>query len=267
MAWRSLREFCFSPRDRREDGLVEVERPAEHFRDDFPGDVVAGRTEPARHEDDVASGKGLGQHRANLGPIGDRGLPLDAESELEQLLAKVSGMGVDDLAEEQFGSCVDDFEAHGSKGTDTSRIPRWNSSGLGGCRRSREKIERQTRRVGPEVFKPVDLAQFRVEDVDDDIDVIEHDPEARGIPLGGTRLFPDRLLRLVANIAGHGFEVGYRSGGADHEIIRQVRDATEVQHEEILGVDLVGELGAGLGDGEGVGHDRDGQIGRGARCP
>ena len=99
--------------DRREDALVEMERTAQHLRDDFPRDVIAGGTESTGDEDHVAARKGLGQDRANFISVGDRRLALHPQAELKEFLTKVGRVGVHDLAEEQFRAGVDDFEAHG----------------------------------------------------------------------------------------------------------------------------------------------------------
>jgi len=76
-----------------EDGLIEPQRAAEHLRHDFAGDVVTGRAKPPGDENDVAPGKCLFEDDADIIPVRNRRLPLDAETELEELLPEKGGMG------------------------------------------------------------------------------------------------------------------------------------------------------------------------------
>ena len=88
---------------------------AEPFADDFARDVVGRRAEPAGDEDDFRARRGLGESLADHVAIGHRDLPGDAQAERKQRLGEKFEVGVEDIAEQQLGAGIDDFDAHGDE--------------------------------------------------------------------------------------------------------------------------------------------------------
>ena len=90
---------------------------AEQVRRNFAGDVIAGRTQPARDQNDVTARNRFHQRQADFVAVGNADLPLDAQSQLEQLTAQPVGMRVQRLAEQQFGAGIDQVNAHARQST------------------------------------------------------------------------------------------------------------------------------------------------------
>ncbi len=86
--------------------------------DRFCGEVVGGGSESARADDQIGAAGGL--FEGGLEPIGvvaDGGLVVVGDAEVGELLGQVLGVGVEDVAEEEFGANADDFgDFHGIGG-------------------------------------------------------------------------------------------------------------------------------------------------------
>ena len=114
------------------DGGVEVEGEAEKGGDEVAGDVVAGGAEAAGDDDDVGAADGFEDGFADDGAVGDGELAGDAKAEGEEGFAEESEVGVEGISEEEFGSGIDHFEAHGG-----ASAGRWGrSSRLAGLGRN-----------------------------------------------------------------------------------------------------------------------------------
>lgn len=92
--------------DALEDGGVVVELAPEKLCGGVAGDVIGGGAEPAGDDNDGGTGHGLGEGDADVGPIGDRCLSRNAEPALGEASAKISGVGIERLAEEEFGAGI-----------------------------------------------------------------------------------------------------------------------------------------------------------------
>src|ERR1700676_3638645 len=92
--------------DLLENRIVEPQRATGQFRNDFPGNIVRGRTESAGDQNDVASGCGFGDRIADRLAIRDGQLPLYAHSQREELLGQKGEVRVDDAAKKKLRTGV-----------------------------------------------------------------------------------------------------------------------------------------------------------------
>ena len=95
-----------------------------------------------------------------------------------------------------------------------------------------------------------------MENVNDDIHVIDHEPLALGIALGAAGAFPDRFLGMFPDIAGDRLEVGGGGSGANDKEIRDRGNALKIEHYDVFGLNFVGVFGTGFRNSEGVWHNR-----------
>ena len=86
--------------DRIKNRLVESQFTIQHSRNHLAGDIVVGWTETSCNQNDIGSGKGLLQYRPDFVPVRNRGLPLNPNTQLKQLLAEKTQVGVDHLPQE-----------------------------------------------------------------------------------------------------------------------------------------------------------------------
>ena len=93
--------------------FVELHLQPQHPRNHLASQVIAGWSQPAGHQQDIGPGKRLRQHCRDGVSVRNTGLAFDSQPQRQELLAQVGDMGVHDLAEQKFGSRVDDFQLHG----------------------------------------------------------------------------------------------------------------------------------------------------------
>ena len=139
-------------RDGAHDFLVMHESEPQPVGHHIAGDVVRRRPEPAGHEQDLRARRRLDQRLADDQPIRNGDLPSDPQPERKERLGEEPQVGVEDVAEQQLGPGIDDFDVHGWKMAWTLvRTPRalWTKvqaawltarrrpSASGGLRRSR----------------------------------------------------------------------------------------------------------------------------------
>ena len=95
-----------------EDRRVFGHGPAEEFGGEVACQVVARRPEAAGDQHEVGASKRFLERRADGRPVGHADLMVDAQAEGEKFLAEKGQVGVGDVAEEEFGAGVDDFDLH-----------------------------------------------------------------------------------------------------------------------------------------------------------
>ena len=89
---------------------IANEFPARDFSDDLAGEVVLGGTDAARGDDGVGALHGAAKDFAHAaGVVADDGLVEEVDAEGGQLLGHPSRVGINDLAEKDFGAYGDDF--------------------------------------------------------------------------------------------------------------------------------------------------------------
>ncbi len=94
-----------------EHGVVGGEGPVEQFGGDVAGEVIGGRPEAAGDDDDFrALAKRVEQRVADGGAVGHADLTVNAQAEVEKFLSEEGEVGVGDVAEEELGAGVDDFD-------------------------------------------------------------------------------------------------------------------------------------------------------------
>lgn len=85
-----------------------------------------------------------------------------------------------------------------------------------------------------------------MENVDDHLQVIEHNPLARRETVHRDRANSMILLKSRFNLAGDGFELWLGAGRADDEEIREGGDFSKIQNDDVFRLFVRGEFGAGL---------------------
>jgi len=102
----------------------------------------------------------------------------------------------------------------------------------------------QARRIAPEIFEPVKGTLALVEDVNHDISEIDHHPLAYGIAIGGRWLHAVLQLQLIADFARDRFQMRLRGAGTDDEEIREIRDAAQINRDDVFRLFVGSVLGA-----------------------
>ncbi len=97
--------------------MVDEHLFAEGGGDRFAGEVVVGRAEAAGHDDEVGAVEGAleGVDDA-VEVVAHDGLEVEVDAEGGQARGEPGGVGVDDLAEQDFGAYGDDLGLHVGKG-------------------------------------------------------------------------------------------------------------------------------------------------------
>ena len=106
------------------------------------------------------------------------------------------------------------------------------------------KRQIQPRGVAPEVLEAVVRALFLVEDVDDDIRVIDDDPVAHRVAVHRRGRDAVLFFQPLLDLARDGLEVRLRGAAANHEEIREVRYAAQIERNHILGLFIRGQFRA-----------------------
>jgi hypothetical protein len=86
-----------------------------------------------------------------------------------------------------------------------------------------------------------------VEDVDDDFEVIEHDPLTRREPVDRGRPPSVVFAQARFDLVRDGFELRLRTCRTDHEKIGEAGNAGEVENDDLFGLLVRSELGTGRG--------------------
>lgn len=98
-------------------------------------------------------------------------------------------------------------------------------------------------RIAPEVFQTVALAEFGMEDVDEDVIVIHHNPTA-----GRITVAVQRANSLVAEAAGDfigdGLEMRLGSAGANQKKVGDVGNAPNIENDRVLRLLVEGNFAA-----------------------
>jgi len=109
-------------------------------------------------------------------------------------------------------------------------------------------LERHDRRIAPQRFEIIEGALVRLEDMDENPEVIEHDPLAgrKTVGVAGqSELVPQPFLHFRAD----GFEVRVARAGADDKIIGEAAELAQIEDANVFGFFVRGRLGGGQGDG------------------
>ena len=82
--------------------------------------------------------------------------------------------------------------------------------------------------------------------MDDDLQVIEHDPLARGKSVHGNS--PDAVLvsQPFLDLARDRFQMRLGSSRANDEVIREARDSLKIEDDDVFGFLVVRVTGAGF---------------------
>ena len=98
------------PVDLLQQPRVPHELAAAHLGDDLPGEVVPGRPEPAAGDDQVGPVQGPADDVLHAsGVVAHDGLEEEVDPQVGQALGHPRGVGIDDLAQQQFRPNGDDF--------------------------------------------------------------------------------------------------------------------------------------------------------------
>ncbi len=109
--------------------------------------------------------------------------------------------------------------------------------------------QREARSVAPEIFEAVVGALIFVEDMDDHVRVIGHDPLAEREAVDGHRCDAVLILEAVVQIACDRFQMRFGSAGTKDEEIREVRNSAQVDGDDVEGFFVGDDRGAEAGEG------------------
>jgi len=100
--------------------------------------------------------------------------------------------------------------------------------------------------VAPEVFQAVTLAEFGMEDMDENVIEI-HDNPAAGREAVAVQRADARVAETAGNFIGDGFEVRLGRAVADQEKIGDVGNAAHIENDDVLGLLVEGDFAAKFG--------------------
>ena len=107
--------------------------------------------------------------------------------------------------------------------------------------------QRQSRGVGPEIFERVVVAFFLMENVDDHIRIIRHDPLTQREAVDARRANVVLLAQPILQFAHERLQMRLRVSRADDEKVREAGEAAHVERHEIfpffVGEDFSAEVG------------------------
>ena len=86
-----------------------------------------------------------------------------------------------------------------------------------------------------------------MEDVNDDFEIIEHDPLTGWETIDRCGAQPVLLFQSRLNFVGNRFELWLGRGRADDKEIGEAGNAGEVEHDNVFGIFVRGEFGRGRG--------------------
>jgi hypothetical protein len=101
-------------------------------------------------------------------------------------------------------------------------------------------------RVAPELFERVTLAHVRVEDVDNYVAVVEHDPTARGeaVMIPGVAAV---IAGTFGCLLGNGFQLWLGQTGTDDQIVGDGGNFPYVEDKDVFGFFVRGRVAAESG--------------------
>ena len=86
-----------------------------------------------------------------------------------------------------------------------------------------------------------------MEDVNDDLEIIEHDPLTGWETIDRCGAQPVLLFQSRLNFVGNCFELRLRRGRTNDKEIGEAGNAGEIEHDNIFGLLVRGQFGAGRG--------------------
>lgn len=108
--------------------------------------------------------------------------------------------------------------------------------------------QRQSRRVGPELFERVVVAFFLMENVDDHIRKIRHDPLAQREAVDPRRADVVLFAQTIFQLAHERLQMRLRVSRADDEKIREAGQATHVERHDFVRFFIGEDFGAQVGE-------------------
>lgn len=123
------------------------------------------------------------------------------------------------------------------------------------------RFQPHPRRVAPEVFEAVERALFRVENVDDHVGVIGHDPLTHGEAVDRHRAHAVVLFQAFLELVDDCLEVRLGRARADDKVVRETRDAAEVERDDVLSFFVRNDRGDRLNEFVGFNEAPPGRAG------
>jgi len=117
------------------------------------------------------------------------------------------------------------------------------ASGSGGDGRG-FRLERDSVGIAPETLEVVVFAEFVVHHVDEDVEIIEHDPRGHPGALGGEGTDALILLQTLGDLIDDGTQMRFVGTGNDDEVVGHRGEFPEIQQGDVLSFFVVGKLGA-----------------------
>jgi len=102
----------------------------------------------------------------------------------------------------------------------------------------------QPRRITPKILQRVKRPLLLVEDMHHHIRVIDHDPLAHRVPVHGARRHLVILLQPDFDFGRDCLQMRLGCPAADHEKIREARDAAQIDGYNVFGFPIGGQLRA-----------------------
>ena len=112
--------------------------------------------------------------------------------------------------------------------------------------------ERQARGVAPQIFHRVEGPLVAAEKMHDHVAEIRDDPLAHGKAVGGRGFHAVFLFQPPLEIADQRLEMRLRGARSDDKEIRERRDAAQIEGDELFGLLVVEDDGAGAGEVLGI---------------
>jgi hypothetical protein len=127
------------------------------------------------------------------------------------------------------------------------RLRRNNSRIANHLARCRGRFPPDPRRVTPQVFQAVKRALVAMEDVDNNFEIVEHDPLARRktVDRAGAQFMI--VSQSGLNLTRDRLQLRLRRCRANDEEIGEAGDPGEIEHNDFFGLFVRSKLGAGRG--------------------
>src|SRR5919197_2230333 len=107
----------------------------------------------------------------------------------------------------------------------------------------RGSVELDARHVAPQLFEPVVLARLGRENVEDDVDVVGHDPAALGLAGDRRRERALVVLQALVHLVPDRLRLARVLPGREHEEVRVGTHGAHVENEDVLCQLLLSEAG------------------------
>lgn len=108
--------------------------------------------------------------------------------------------------------------------------------------------QRQTRCVGPEIFERVEVAFFLMENVDDHIRKIRHDPLAQRETVDPRRADVVLFAQTIFQLAHERLQMRLRVARADDEKVRETGQVAHVERHDVVRFFIGEDFGAQVGE-------------------